>query len=314
MSDDAPSPPSAPEPGICPTCKCPIGLGEYVLEQIANRPPGVEKAKDLWDKAGVVGQLLSGVLIGALGLIVSLEFGRTQRALSADQLEISHRTQVSDYVKEIATHQDVGQRAELLSALDLAISADQAVPIAMHYAVGTRTCDPSGSRPVFDRSIQVLQRIKEKATAQLRVIQGAALGPDGDIASAILGGKISVKVRVSQVNDSTQLQLNQVVQPDFNLTFGQDSGWVDITNRLAPGSTSLILVVTNCSARLEVSAGTQQFDSSLMQSDCQPGSPRYWISGSIEVQGLHSTDGSVRLFMGSGPWAHDSKGCPQTAQ
>lgn len=259
------------------------------------------KPKDVWDKAGIIGHLLAGVLIGALSVVISIVVNNAQAKLSDAQLKIAERGEVAKYVTEIATHPDANQRAELLSALDFAISPARAIPIAMNYSVQSRACDPSIARPVFDRSLQVLQRAARENMEQFRHIKETAAQPESDLAAALLGEPIGIKVRVSQVNSSSYLQINKKIDPRFNLTFGQDSGWLDITEQLNPGSNDIILVIQSSSGRLEVSAGTQQFDSGLMLIP-KPTKPSFFISGTMQVDRLHSTDGSIKLFMGWGDY------------
>jgi hypothetical protein len=57
------------------------------------------------------------------------------------------------------------------------------------------------------------------------------------------------------------------------------------------------------SARIEVSAGTQQYDSGLMLVDGEPDSSKsFYLDGSIYVTKLNEKDGSIKLFMGSGTY------------
>jgi hypothetical protein len=49
-----------------------------------NRP----KEKDGWDKAGIIAQIVSGVLIATIGIIVTLKINQGQEKSAADQLTL----------------------------------------------------------------------------------------------------------------------------------------------------------------------------------------------------------------------------------
>jgi hypothetical protein len=267
------------------------------------------KKKDEWDKASVVAQFISGVLIGAMTIVVSLVGHVISKAVSEAQLESAERKQTGDYVMEIAKA-DRHRRGELLGALDLSVRSADAIPIALHYAVSARTGAPSTERSIYDRSIEVLERLSLSADNRptLERVKRISPEPDADITAGVLGDELHVRVRGSQIDDTATLTING--QPRLNLSFGQDSGWVDITPYLRDGDNHFVFKVFNdgggAGGRLEISAGTQQYDTSDV--GCYPSiehSPAFLFSGKIRVEGNVNKNGSAKLFT-EGPYFYDA--------
>jgi hypothetical protein len=274
------------------------------------------RAKDSWDKAGVIAQYLSGVVVAVVGLIFTTSNNNAQREASETnalaQLEVSNRQQTATYVNQIVSQKEVAPRAELVGALDLSLKPEDAIPIAIRYA------RPDQDPAVVAQAIKVLQRLKNSGRATLREIENSSAMPDASIAEAILGENIHIKVRISQIDDFGALYINVANQEAHHrqispsMQYGQDSGWMDITGQLVPGVQNLLLFKVfngpygGSSGRLEISDGTQQYDSHIVRlPGCPCDADAFFILAHLVVYDKLSGDGSVGLSVGEPetyPW------------
>jgi hypothetical protein len=279
--------------------------GRAILRRLDALGAAKPKGKDRWDKAGVIAQIVSGVLIALLGLAIN-------RSINLAQQELATRTAVSNYVKEIVTQKEVVARGELINALDIAVPPADAVTIAMHYARTNRirlqkTMDGAVSgdatgleRPVFDRAIQVLTRLKNAGRHTLETIRDGDTMPDREIANAILGEPIHVMARVSDIDDRGSLEVaNQRVTW---IEFGKDTRWLDIGTYLKTHTMNdVVLRVVNgeyggFSGRLEISAGTEQYDSGVFARDgCPCNAPAFYTLLRLDVPTVVDRDASVKI-------------------
>ncbi len=263
------------------------------LDQIANDVKDLKaraaeaKLKDKWDKAGVVAQFISGGLIAALGITVTLLVGRGQEAAS-------ERLQVSNYLKELVSRStDPLATANLLSVLDISVSAQDSVPIAMHYA------GPGQDSQVRQAAISVLRRVKKPGVKRLQLVKAEGSIPESDIASGLLGDDVKVRVRVSDIDDEATLVLNGDVLK--SLTFAQDSDWMEIGSKMKPGKNNLILCVKNgpyggFGGRLRISAGSQQYDAAIAKiNECPCNAPAFDIKAHFLVNGAVTNESTVLL-------------------
>jgi hypothetical protein len=266
------------------------------------------RKKDAWDKSGIVAQFLSGVLIGTLGVIVTLTVNRAQQGISHSQLEIQNRQESSGYLKDLVVQTDPQKRAELVAALDTALQPQDAVPIAMHYA------QPIQNQAVAREAIAVLRRLAKQdlGKQKIRSIASGAVLPDSDIAKAILGDDIRIRARASQIDDFGDLILNVIHSAQYSahserivpqLTLGQDSGWIDFTDKLQPRAENVLeFLVTNgkyggFNGRLQISMGTQQYDSGIVGHPEGPpySGPAFYILVHIVAGDSLTKDGSVTV-------------------
>jgi hypothetical protein len=88
-------------------------------------PAKNKEPKDTWDKLGVIGQLTSGVLIAALGVLVTVLINRAQQKITKVQMEaanrvanaqlsISERQLTAEYLNKINSAPSANDRANLV--------------------------------------------------------------------------------------------------------------------------------------------------------------------------------------------------------
>jgi hypothetical protein len=205
---------------------------------------------------------------------------------------------IASYISWIASQSDPGARASMIDGLDIAVPPAQAVRTAMQYAVPKNWLVDPSEKPVFDAAIRVLKRMKEPGREALMEIRQGTAMPAADIAGAILGDSARVWVRISLVDDFADLSVNGI-PIGRRLTFGQDSGWLDVTGNFMPDKiNNLKLLITNGPAggsggKLQISAGTEQYDSGLIYLDrCPCDAPAFDIESKISP----SKSGTVRIF------------------
>jgi pimeloyl-ACP methyl ester carboxylesterase len=207
-------------------------------------------------------------------------------------------TQAATYIASISRESDPEARAALVEGLDIAVPPSMAVTTAMHYAAAKDWSVSPQEKAVFDAAIRVLKRLKVPGHQALLDIQHGNSMPDADIAAAILGAKAKVNVRVSSIDDFGDLTINGILTVK-RFGFQQDSGWLDVTSKLALDQVNdLKLMITNGPAggfggRLQISAGTEQYDSGIIaQNRCPCDAPAFDIDSKINP----SASGAVRIF------------------
>lgn len=223
---------------------------------------------------------------------LSLQESRSQLRLEAArdsaEFDLENRKNVSGYLAMLAVDSRPERRVELLEHMEGALRPEEVVAIAVDYAHPPfdmlewgASADGSKekykeAKSVSDTAVSVLDHVAKVGggAKALRAISMSNTMPDREIARGVLGGPTRVWVRASQIDDFgypiivfTKNDWRQVsVQYRAPvLTFQQDSGWFEITRYLIAGDEGLEFVVKNgrggCGARLEVSAGAQQYDS-----------------------------------------------------
>lgn len=259
-----------------------------------RRSVAEQRQKDGWDKAAVISQIVSSILIGSISAAVAIFGTRISNTVQNAQLESTERKQTGDYVKEIATATDAERRAQLIETLDLAVRSDDAYRIALHYAAENRSgAAPSDPRLIYDQSLDVLGRLEPRYPGISQKFADHGTHPASDIAAAIAGREIRLWVRATGVDDSAVLAINGVPAAEF--PFG-NSEWVDVTDKLKPNKNHFQFVVTNIAAQtgahLEMSAGTQQYDTRTACPVGPDNAQAILFSGSIVNEA--TTDASVR--------------------
>jgi hypothetical protein len=79
--------------------------------------------KDVWDKAGILGQLVSGVFLVAIGLIVTAALDKEQQEVTKAIAEAQNRSAAYIAASQAANAKDTEQ-AQITSARDIAQAAD----------------------------------------------------------------------------------------------------------------------------------------------------------------------------------------------
>jgi hypothetical protein len=131
--------------------------------------------------------------------------------------------------------------------------------------------------------------------------------PDREIAKALLGEPIHVMARVSQIDDRGSLEVGVTGsgvagQRVTWIEFGKDTGWLDIGTYLkAHTMNDVVLRVDNgeyggFSGRLEISAGTEQYDSGVFaRAGCPCDAPAFYILLRLDVPAAVDRDASVKI-------------------
>jgi hypothetical protein len=283
-----------------------IAVLSLLIDQIEI--PKIGSPKDPWDKATIIAQYISGVLLALVGLVVSW-------AINSGQEGAARQTAASNYLLEIVKQNNADKRGELLRALDLTSFPEEAVPMALRYAVSARKGWSADPRPVFDGAIDALTKLKkspEAVKALKQAAQATSDVPSSEIAASLLGGPPCVLVRIWQIDDFGVLKIND--KEVLNLIFAQDSGWKDVTKLLHTGYNRFNFVVRNgwntgendwlgsFSGQIEISAGVHQYDSGFVifgapnigYPKLSPKNQAFYIVGGIMV----GADGQV-TSMGS---------------
>jgi hypothetical protein len=238
-----------------------------------------KKRKDGWDVAGVVSQILSALLLGAVGLwwnqhtqvqLATLS-AKTQAQLadlaqktSNESLEDGRRDRLLKYLEEVAdAHGDDEKRRLLIASSELAIP-DQADVVAKYYA----GIDPIDQ--VRLAAIQVLGEQRDKS-ALYSIIQTGRL-PDADAARKALGEHDQeIRLRMSDIDDDGKAFVNGVQVAHTS----RDSGWVDVTQYAHSGKNDILFRLFNGPAggyggRFQVLAGGTVYDSGSIAKDQCP--------------------------------------------
>ena len=254
-----------------------------------------ERAKDRWDKAGVIAQFLSGAVIAVVGLIITYHLNKAQqditKQIGSSQLEVSKRQQFSDYLKLIVeANKDDERRATLITALDVAVP-DHAIRIASHYVVADK------SPEVRKAAIELLGKFADGRPVLDRVASGSVL-PDRQLAELALGRQVKeVRARISDIDDFGRLVVNDSKVAEVRI--GNDSGWINVTPHLKVGENRIDFFLDNgpyggWSGRLQISAGTHQYDSTtLAKNACPCDAPVFQIRVVVTV----ASDGTIQSLV-----------------
>lgn len=265
-----------------------------LLYDIKGRMDRDKKEKDVWDKASVIAQFLSGVVVAVIGTVIAFnvddaqrkiteKLGQAQVALAKRQVEIADRAQFAEYLRLISeAHSEDERRASLIGALDLAVP-DYKGQVAEHYVVRDT------SSKVREAAIKVLastssgrkflaDRLSESIPEEDRVAIMRSLGrevPD-------------VRVRLFEVDDLGKVLING--QELLQVSWGNDSGWVDVTKLMKPGTKNKIVgEIYNSpyggwAGHLQVSAAGKIIDSGQIgRHSCPCGAKAAEIEVSIET-------------------------------
>jgi hypothetical protein len=331
-----------------------------VLEDL-QREKG-PKQKDIWDKIGIAGQLISGVFLVALGLYVSWSVNNAQKDLAKQvsdaqirasqetstsqiqsslriaeaqgktskdiaeaqaktskdiaaaqnesqefaqrmNLDATNRQMASDYLGKLIATQNFSDRAALLESLDVALKPEYSVPLALRFTrpvqLKAKICkgivkDDENLKQqntiISRKAIELLDRLKFQGAGLLRELSHLDRQPDASIANAVLGNRVRVLFRVSEIDDYADVYINDALA--FTYQFGRESGWVDITDRLLPRQENRLYVLIRNSSyegtgvRLEIRAGAEQYDRFVYRDDWTGASPSFGIGYSIGVDTL----------------------------
>lgn len=205
-----------------------------LLLDMKRRLEPEKKQKDTWDKAGIVAQFLSGVVVAIMGTLIAYNVDNVQNVLAEKQIEIAQRTQFAEYLRLISdAYGDDEKRSSLIRALDLAVP-DYRDQIAQHYAVR----DPSAK--VREAAIRVLASNDLGRTFLSSRLDEAIAEEDRVAILTSLGREVpEVRVRMFEVDDLGRIKVNgeEVAQ----VSYGNDSGWIDVTHLMRPSAKNRIV-------------------------------------------------------------------------
>lgn len=268
-----------------------------LLLDMGRRLEAEKKQKDPWDKAGIVAQFLSGVVVAVMGTLIAYNVDNVQNVLAEKQVKIAERAQFAEYLRLISeAYDDDERRSSLIRALDLAVP-DYRDQIAQHYAIR----DPSAQ--VREAAIRVLashdlgrkflrSRLDETIAEEDRVAILTSLGREVP----------EVRVHMFEVDDLGKIKVNgrEVAQ----VAYGNDSGWIDVTHLMQPSARNRIVgEISNSpyggwSGHLQVSAAGKIVDPGRFgRHSC----PCNAVAGEIEVVVETDEKGRVKAVIAGSP-------------
>jgi hypothetical protein len=250
---------------------------EQVKKDLSSRK------RDKWDAMGLIAQFVSAVFLGgasvAMTYYTQVYLGALSAQVAVGQLKNSQNQLSLEFLKAVAdAHNDPGGRAAFIAASVIAIP-DQAALVARYYAVA------DGSDQVREAAIKVLGQ--QQARADLQTIIDSGRLPDLDLARTALGEAVrNVRMRISEVDDVASANVNG--EEVLRATFGQDSGWHEVTQKFKPGKNEVIFKLENVSGgygvRFQLLGGGQRYDSgSIAANGCPCNAPVLEIRFQVDV-------------------------------
>jgi hypothetical protein len=259
---------------------------ETILAKLQD--PTSNKKKDGWDKATTIAQIFSGTIIAVLTVVVAwyahakdISEKTAELAITTAHADAESDLEEKKYFMEFLDQLDKGEpRAQdrLLDQMEYLLPPEQAVRVAMGdlhppFAMENKDQYAMDSLRFNHLTLYAKHIAQNKPVADfLREVSQSDVIPDREIARALLGEKTNVYFRASEIDDFGDVTLNGVPLID-QLTFGGDSGWIRISDKLLKvgggnsptESNKLVFLITNGPAggfggRFQVSAGLQQYD------------------------------------------------------
>lgn len=255
----------------------------------------MSEPKDGWDKAGVIGQWVSGVVIALMGVFVTVRLQSTQLQNASNQQRTQQAIEESAQVREVieSASKVMGRERRRYVALLPTLTPKNVVDIASQFL----TDDDPGVR---SEAIRVLSSFPEGI---LRVKEFASQSADKSVATQVnarASEPSDLLARISEIDDLGVLKLNG--RDVLKATFPNDSGWVDIRWALHDGVNNGEFAITNgpfggWAGRIQISAGGSSIDRKYGRDACPCNGQAFKVSISITV-----TNGRVKTV---------SEGTPQ---
>jgi hypothetical protein len=110
-----------------------------------------------------------------------------------------------------------------------------------------------------------------------------------EMANAIVTDKNDrLFLRVSEIDDLVEVNLNGQ-RIDDNKWNGADSGWIDLTKKIAPGANLIQFLIKNgpyegCGGHFQLSAGIDQYDYAAYLTSCPPNQAAFRITYTFVVE------------------------------
>jgi hypothetical protein len=221
-----------------------------------------------------------------------------QKQLDASKAEADAAAKVASYVSEIEAaqaRQGYDGKASLVGAIDGVTDANGAVALAFRYAYPNKN-ENEGSNKVSDAALDVLKRERVKGRKQLLALSKTddVEGDDfvrSQIATSLLTGhNPKLFLRVSDIKGSAETKITySAYQPTIWLE-GSPTGWVEMTSQLHGGRNQIEAIVngnysgSECGARLQISAGMQQYDRNIVLRACPANALTYRSTFEIDVR------------------------------
>jgi hypothetical protein len=203
-----------------------------------------------------------------------------QRQLDAAKAEAEAAAKIANYANEIESaqaRQGYDGKASLVGAIDIVTDANSAVALALRYAYPNKN-ENEWSNKVSDAALAVLKRERIKGKKQLLAISHETdTQGDGFVRGQIATGLVSGRdqrlfLRVSDIKGSAEVRVDYSQATVW--MEGAPTGWVELTKQVHPGKNRIEVVVNGnpsgspCGVRLQLSAGTQQYDRSIVLREC----------------------------------------------
>ena len=300
-----------------------------ILETLKELKDRESKLKDKWDKAGIIGQLISGVVLTFFGLLITWSIANSQKNAQQLSLDATDRQTVARYLESFDRGQP-SKLATLLQGADAALAPKYSVPLAVRFTqwlpveadirqgeLKNRDDFEQKVREneiVNEAAIALLQRLNFKAPEAreamelnfkapeareaMKQIANSGYPPDKAIADFILEDSSTVLFRVSNIDDFVDVYVNGERFDTYE--YGSNPGWIDVTEKLrGREDNSLTVIVKNnryggTKVRVEVQAGAEQYNLMIRRHDVTDEGVVAFLIGfnlSVDTKGLFHLNG-----------------------
>jgi hypothetical protein len=237
---------------------------------------------------------------------------RTSKEIAAANLDATNRNIASEYVKNWTSAKTAEERVTLLNALDAAVEAERAVPLAINFSrlgeLRANICNGGevhDNRADFLRQLAVshadselLQRLKNRNASQFQQISTSKNEPDASVAKDALSDHGGVFFRLSEIDDKVTVQVSSprdnavILKAVGEYTFGHAYDWKELTPYLEPDRyNDLNFIVSNglyegTGVRIQLRVGTQQYDALILRQDWTSSGPAFQLNLRITPDAL----------------------------
>jgi hypothetical protein len=205
---------------------------------------------------------------------------------------LEHQKEAADYIGKIESSSDPQVRAALIRSVDIVTDPEKSVRIAFQYAYPNKN---NGENPVADAAIGVLKRERHIGYDELldilkqENVHNVDQFNQAEMVSAIVKNRDDrFFIRVSDIDDYVQVNLNGQFIDNGKWNEGNDSGWIDLTNKIKYGANQIEFIVINspyegCGGHFQISAGIQQYDYSVYLTACPANRAAFRIDYAFKV-------------------------------
>jgi hypothetical protein len=244
---------------------------------------GQAKPRDNWDKIAIITQVLSSVILGALGILFTFWIAQMQNNVATlqvkvtnAQVDIARQQRTAEYFRALveAEPQRVGS---LINGVEL-VMPENALAIAQFYARhGTSDEARISALDLLGRLAEKNGLADERDKARLTLEEISNNNQDtkiGDHARLALGKPVkAVRIRLSNIDDRASISVNG--KEELVRELGSWP-WVDISDKLSAGKDNRIVFKLingefgGWSGRFEIASTWHSYDSGLLADDKCP--------------------------------------------